>query len=475
MTAAINNSESGSSVRAKLNDIILAVNELRVNNSLEQSSNTPGVVVSLIRPTSAFVSGAQPAVVSCTAALSTEQVRSFASSIKVAMAGAVTAQVRFWGAGHSPVLDPATGLPTSWAGQPFDNLSELTIGFYVADPATITSLSLEATIKEGAGTTVWTRPIATAAIVAGWNDFRSIAASGTVTGWDEAAPEITRMRLVIVTTGATDVYVDHIWGVQRQKASLILTSDLALKYFLEGTDSDGTPSGGLPDLTSRNLPCMLATQPGLWGDDGTRPTVTQIRDAAAQGHGISFHSFANENTSAMTVAGIVNFTAKCIDTLKENRIHFFPYRAAWLQNLGNLASDPNALDDYLYAMASWNGGSTGHNIWPPQNRRNMGRFVIHNKTDANMDTEFLTMKRTHSVSIHYTHFITLDGASIVNMIKARWDYYLSKIDEGIAEGWLEVVLPETLFRRSGGRQVMDDNRTWWEWRETDGTVKRILA
>lgn len=436
--------------------------------------NLPHNVVSFVRPTSAYVSGSQPTSVSCTTSLSTEQVRSFSNSIKVVISSAVTAQVRFWNTGHNPVLDAATGLPTTWGSQPFKNLSELSIGFYVANPATITSLSLEATIKDGAGTSTWVRSITTANIVAGWNDFRNLAASGIVTGWDEALPEITRLRVNITTTGATDVYIDHIWGVERPKASLIITSDLALKYFLEGTDSDGTPTGGLPDLTSRGLPCVLATQPGYWGDDATRPTVSQIRTAADQGHAISFHSYAGENTSAMSIEGIQNFAAKAIDTIRSHNIHFFPYRAAWLQNTGNLASNPQALDHLLYGIATWDSTSNGWNTWPPLNRRNMGRFIMHNKTNGQLDTEFLALKRTRPVAVHYTHYVTNDVGSTVNMVTASWEYYLTKVDQGISEGWLEVVTPEILFRRAGGRLVVNDSRSYWEWRDASGNLNRIL-
>lgn len=474
-------------------DLNTATNEQKTNirtsiNAQEQSTrldlftrkqylgdNEPSRVISLIRPTTGYITSPRPIVTNCTAALSAEQVLTFSQSIKCTISGAVTA-VMDWNPGPEPVLN-ASGVPTSWGNQKFNKgLSEIGMGIYLSAAANISLFELEVTTKLGGGTTNWRYVINDGSLVDGWNHLRRFASSHANTGgWGESDPEITRVRFIIVTTGAVNVYVDHVYGVERDKASLVFMSDLSEKYFLEGTDLDGTPSGGLPDFTERNIPCVLACLPGQWGSTAARPTAAQLRTAVSQGHVVGLHSLEGENTSAMSLDGIRNYAIKAVNKIKQERIPFFPFRDAWFQNAGNMSANQTGLDDIFLGLATWNANLNGMNCWPPINRRNIGRYPVHNNNDAATDTIFTTLFNTRQVAFHYTHYITHNAASTTNMVMARWTYYLSKLDTAISEGWLEVVTPEILFRRAGLRLVSDHNRNFWEWRNIDGSIQRVLA
>lgn len=441
----------------------------------ELNINTPPRVLSLIRPETGYVTSPRPTVTNCTATLSAEQTLSFSNSIKCAITGAVTA-VMDWNPGPNPTLD-SNGAPTAWGNLAFNRgLSEIGMGIYLSAAANVSLFELEVTTKLGGGTSNWRYVINDGSLVDGWNQLRRFASSHANTGgWAEDSPEITRVRFIIVTTGSVNVYVDHVYGVERSKSSLIFMSDLSEKYFLEGTDLDGAVTGGLPDFNERKLPCTLACLPGQWGTSSARPTVAMIQAAAAQGHVIGLHSFSGENTASMNLAGMRNYAIKGINAIKQAKVPWFPFRSAWFQNAGNMTSTQTGMDDLFYGLATWNANLNGMNSWPPINRRNIGRYPIHNNTDEATNTVFSTLKNTHQVAIHYTHYITNNTGSTTNMVKARWDHYLTKLDEGLSEGWLEVVTPEILFRRAGGRLVADNSRFFWEWRETDGTIRRILA
>jgi len=454
-----------------------------VSNDTYLGNNQPSRVVTFIRPETGYVSGSYPSTSNCTVALATDQVRNgFSRTIKVVISGAVTATVDWAGGGPNPVYD-AAGDPVASASRArikFNKgLSEFSFPCYLENASNITFFEVEVTMKVGGGTGVWRGVVNDGSLVNGWNDIRRFASQGhsgsVMTGWDEADPEITRIRLIVVASGAATIHLEHIYGVERNKASLVLISDLSEKYFLNGTDLDGVPSGGLPDLTSRGLLCTLACLPGQWGTTAATPTVTDVRNAVASGHAVSLHSLTGENTSAMSADGMRNYAIKGIQEIKRNGFHFFPFRSAWFQNLGNMSGTPTLMDDLFYGMATWSANSVGYNAWPPVNRRNIGRYIMHNRPDSDADTLFARLENTREVCFAYTHYVTNNTGSTTNMVTARWAHFLSKIDEGIAGDWLEVVTPEILFRRAGGRLVTDNNRMWWEWREDDGSLRRILA
>lgn len=468
--------ETGLSARTKLNNNFQELYSSEEDSFSRQfrDSNLPPRVVSFIRPETAYVTSPRPSVTNCTAALSTEQTLTYPNSIKCTISGASTA-VMDWNPGPNPTLD-ANGAPTAWAAQKFNKgLAEIGMGVYISNHANISLFELEVTTKVGVGTATWRYVINDGSLVTGWNNLRRFVSSGTTTGWDEASPEITRIRFIVIATGAVNFYVDHVYGIERDKASLVFISDLSEPYFLLGTDSDGSPTGGLPDFNERNLPCVLACLPGHWGTGATKPTVSQVREAYNQGHVVGLHSFAGENTASMSLAGMRNYAIKGIQAIKQEGFQFFPFRSAWFQNAGNMSATPTGMSDLFYGLATWNANFNGMNSWPPINRDNIGRYATHNNTNAATDAQFDMLKKTKQVAFHYTHFITNNELSTTNMIKSRWDHYLSRLDAGISEGWLEVVTPETLFRRSGGKFVTDELRSWWEWRDNTGATKRILA
>jgi len=432
----------------------------------------PNIVHHIVVPSPDQISPAPSVLGNATISLSDEQVFSHLKSIKIVCNTAATHQIR-WLSGSKPAFD-VDGTTAIHTHVPFKKWSEICMRVYITDPSHITSFGLY--IMTDSGLSVeWIRTTSSHAfqpVKAGWNTFRFGIKEGTSSAWDTGG--VHRLRFLVICSSPTTVYVDHIWAVERPKASIMFVSDHGHKWFGEGTDSDGTPTGGYSDLKARGLPMTFACIPGFWPDGGSRPTAEQMRELCNEnGNAGSFHSFISEGGSAteLTVDEIVSYSNKAIRALKEAGIHWFPFRAAWLQNVSaTFIANNTILDDLFWGIATAS-STPGIMTDPPNPLWNVKRTAIHGKTEADIDDLFLDLDRFKPLVLHFTHWV---GAGDFNTAPERWEQYLALVDARIADGSLEFITPETLFRRNGGLFVNTGGQQYWSYTDQIDNVERKI-
>jgi hypothetical protein len=93
-------------------------------------------------------------------------------------------------------------------------------------------------------------------------------------------------------------------------------------------------------------------------------------------------------------------------------------------------------------------------------------------TTTQIDNLFTVAQRHRALTIWYLHGIhpTASGDTTPTM----WAYWLSKIDEAVAAGWLEVTTMSNLFRRMGGRFISAQGRRAIQWTDQTGTLRTQL-
>ena len=349
---------------------------------------------------------------------------------KMTMAGAVTGQLRLDPVGAE---DPVHFGPAQAVG----------IWFYVPDATKITSVGIS--IASNSAATVTADYTWNTGIVTGWN-FRRIQASAmTLTDWGTAY----RVRVIVVTNAATDITVGHLYVECPQKAKVLIISDSAYKSFHDIA---------YPDLKQRGIPVTFALDPTVLGSNvgsiSERITEAQVLTVSAENQNeIGFHGYDGTETSAMTAAQIRADTMKAIKWL-ESRGYYSGriWRSAWVQN----AATNHAAIQNLVLMYATPSSAASLVCWPVADRWNISRLSLHGRTQANMDTWFSQLQQTHQLLVCYNHGIDDGGGT--NTTNAMWDYFIGKIDAGLAGGWLEGVTMEMLLARSGlkYRQTLGD-------------------
>jgi hypothetical protein len=129
--------------------------------------------------------------------------------------------------------------------------------------------------------------------------------------------------------------------------------------------------------------------------------------------------------------------------------------------LNNAAAGHAGIDDLFPAYATY-GSSSGILVWPGPNMRGMGRNALHNCTTATIDDIFTMLQYTHSLYIIYTH--GCDEVGGTNTTYVLRDYFLGKIDVGLAGGWLEFTTFSKLAAEIG-----------WYWATDITTRQRYIA
>lgn len=473
-----------------------------LNRTWHDENGTPtihtlisGVPAQLIATPSAL---ATVGVINGTPSISTEQTVNGRSTIKIDATHSAGVRYVQWNGGPGINATPtinSTAINAFREPYKFQHGNEIGCDIYIVNVTGISDITLVLTLKNGGGTTTWTRSASqdsNRSLANGWNKLRFVVNNGGTTGWGDPTPEIQNIRLqfTVVSNNAAGfgsvMYLDRIYMVEPPRASILFVNDMAVRWFMDGTDASGNVSGGYPDLLARGLPCVFATQPGFWrdGDVATddptyqRPKVSEIVHLAAEGSEISYHSYANEQTGGVNAINANDFLSTnqmALARIRRAGIRMFPWRAAVLQNEATaLVNNPSILEGLLYCCATPS-GSAGLTIFPLPNRFNLPRTAIHNRSDAELDAVFLRLEQQRGFECHYTHYVAND-ATTVNTQVPRWQHYLELVDEGINEGWLEFVTMEQMFRRTGGRFIRGDGGAgYWEWNDLDGSVKRIPA
>jgi hypothetical protein len=85
--------------------------------------------------------------------------------------------------------------------------------------------------------------------------------------------------------------------------------------------------------------------------------------------------------------------------------------------------------------------------YPFEDRYGIPRMPLHAYSPTDFDTFFAQLKTTNEIMVCYTHKVNNGVAA--DITPANWAYFLSKVDQAIAEGWLEGVTLEMLLARDG--------------------------
>jgi hypothetical protein len=290
--------------------------------------------------------------------------------------------------------------------------------------------------------------------------------TGLVTGWNRIRYRVTaqtlpanwftcyRARVQVIANAATTATIGHAWAETRPLASILFVADHpAQALYLYGYE----------ELKARRIPVTFGCDPALLGNGGAARRLSPIsgdrmfeedigRLALENNNQVNFHSGNNATaTSGMDAAAI---RADCMQGLKwisqmASRYGFepgFAWRSAWVNNdaPNHAASQP-----LLGAYATFGAGNSFVSCWPPIDPYNLPRVALHGVSNSGMDAFFLALKQTHGLLLCYTHGILDTGG--IDMTNAEWDYFLTKLDDGIQGSWLEGVTMEILLARGGLR------------------------
>jgi peptidoglycan/xylan/chitin deacetylase (PgdA/CDA1 family) len=263
-------------------------------------------------------------------------------------------------------------------------------------------------------------------ITSGWNHFRFFTeGAGNV----DFTASVTTFRFIVshAANTAKNIYIAGLLQIKPDMGNLIIVDDGPYQSFY---------NIAYPALKDINCPVTWAIDPLLLGDstDPNRQNCSQAEIDALAYDGISefsFHNYDGTIMSTATAQEALADTLNCIRYLRKNGIeprHIF--RASWLQN-----SCPNhdLADLEVEASATYN-GSAGITMYPFPDKYNIARFSMQGRTTAAIDTIFDKLKNQHCTVFMYTHGISDDSDK--NLTNALLQYYVSKIEAGISEGWL---------------------------------------
>lgn len=292
---------------------------------------------------------------------------------------------------------------------------------YVEDGTKVSNLSLRTT----AGGFVKSNYPST--IVTGWNKFRFFTeGAGTMT----YNTDITTFRLIITHTSGVSVklYIGNLVQVKPQYANLIIIADGP--YYSFYTEA-------YPALTADNVPVCWAVDGGLLddNDETDRNLINENELELLAMDGLSEFTFHSYDLTIMSTANAneaLADTLKCIRYLKKRGL--LPekiWRGAWLQNS---CAHPELADLEVEASCSYE-GAAGVVMYPfGDSQYNIPRYSLQSRTSDDFDALFTKMKNHHCTLFCYTHGISTDSDR--NMTPTMLAYFISKIETGISEGWL---------------------------------------
>ena len=263
----------------------------------------------------------------------------------------------------------------------------------------------------------------------GWNYMRWPAHEGHIGDWANSYG----IRIYIATNTPADWTLGGVYLERPSKAQLLFVQDGGYESFL---------TKGYPELKQRSIHTTWALTPGRLGQ-GEVISESDV-DLLAQDHlsAFSFHSWASEVHSTMTSEEVADNMIKSMRWLNRRGLQpQYWFRAAITQND---APNHTIMQDYIEAYASPY-ASASLNIFPFKDPYNVPRINLHGSTKDQIDRYFSTLKKTRALMVVYTHGI---GTGMrADMTEENWDYFLTKVDEAIEEGWLESVTYDILRTR----------------------------
>lgn len=302
-------------------------------------------------------------------------------------------------------------------------IQEFDLVVYIEDITKVSKIEL-GVIKTGGGT--WS--VSTSDIKEGWNRLRFYVNEGNIATWDKA--DTFRVIIYPVNSADTKVVIADLKALKPKKAKIIMVNDHGYKGF---------KNIAFPKLKNIGVPTTFAINPGRLGTpvSGASSILSQeeIEELAISPFAeFSYHTWnpLEKATKDMSAIELKEESAKCIYYLKKNGLKpDYLWRAAFVQNL---APNHNAIDNMVEAYASWSEGNS-FEAYPFKDSRNIKRITTHGRSTTDIDSYFDTLKKTRCVAIFYTHDISDNGG--IHMTNDELNYFASKIEQGINEGWLE--------------------------------------
>lgn len=278
----------------------------------------------------------------------------------------------------------------------------------------------------------------------GWNHFRLSSAFksfnlNNLTDWGT----ISHVRIHLAFNKKGSITIGKLVAEISDKAKILFVEDSQYSTFYER---------GYPDLKERDIPVTWALRiksiGGNIGDPrGEQMTYEEVMQVAAENNNsMSFHSWGDPKkpTADMTAEELRIETIKCIKWLSSRGFNGWNWRAAIFQNQ---APEREHIRD-LVKSYSTGGYTNNHGVGVTQ--RQFANFPFLNKWDTpriaitpgastgnkeKISELFSALKKTKQVFIVYTHGIS--ELSDSDTPPELWNHFISEIDAGINEGWLE--------------------------------------
>lgn len=340
--------------------------------------------------------------------------------------------------GHNKALKVSTTATTSNIYADFNlekkGISAVNLMIYIDDISAIDFINLQFKNIEGS-IYQWSRGANKSLLSNGMNVIRFAAHEGNIDAWGN----FFGARVQVITNRATQVTIMGIFGEAPNKAQLLFVEDGGYVEFL---------ANGYPELKRRGIPTTWALNPGRLGEGRiiTEADVDELSNDYMSA--FSYHSWSSEVHANMTPEELRDNAIKCQRWLQKKGIQpYYPFRAAITQNL---ATNHQALQDIVEAYSSPNARAT-YETFPFINPYGFGRLTLHGMSNESIDKAFETMKKTHNLCVFYTHGVgptySTGEQTTFDSTPETWNYFLSKIDLGLSEGWLEGVTYDMLRMR----------------------------
>lgn len=298
-------------------------------------------------------------------------------------------------------------------------ISEMVLMVYVEDITKVTNFSLSIVGTSWVRSGIPTKN--------GWNVIRYQTSAGNITTWDTAVS----FGLTAYASKGTAYNIANLFAIRHNKARILFVNDHGYHRFKELA---------YPQLKARGIPTTWAINPSRLGyspigQSESILTQADIEELAKDPYSeFSFHTLdpSKKTTESMTAEELRAETHEAMHYLKKNgAMPRYFWRAAFV---GNKAPFASKIQDMMEAYASPTEGG-GIELFPFRDRYNINRVAIHGRDNAYFDTTFDTLKKCRPVYVCYTH--GLDESAGIHIDQATFDYFLSKIDVAISEGWIE--------------------------------------
>ncbi|MDW4519851.1 polysaccharide deacetylase family protein [Staphylococcus saprophyticus] len=336
---------------------------------------------------------------------------------------------------HMNTLGNATSemqiIPTN--NIPLKGIQEFNLIVYIEDVSKLTQIQLIAN-KEGGGS--WTRTVKE--LKNGWNSLRYYSQEGDLTNWTNAI--LFRIVVYGITGEPTELTICDLKAIHPDKGKIIMVNDHGYSNYKNIAH---------PKLKALGVPTTFALNPGRLGTPipGASSILSQeeIDELAVDPYAeFSYHAWdpTQKASKDMTAEELKEEMAKCTHYLKKNGLYpdYF-WRAAFVQNL---APAHDALNEHVESYACYDETSR-FDVYPFKSSYGINRKQIHNISNANIDTFFDILEKTHCLVVFYTHDISDDGG--IHMTNAELDYFVNHVKKGVDNNWLEGTTYAQLRRR----------------------------